>query len=86
MKNKLIVLTLCFTSFLAGTTITGADARESRELSRNSAIRAVLSLAERCEKAGHLDLAGALEKAAGLALANNAERAKCSTDSECEGL
>lgn len=86
MRNKLIILTLCAASFLAGTTINSTSAAEGRELSRNGAIRAVLSLAERCEKAGHLDLAGALEKAAGLALANNAERAKCGTDSECEGL
>lgn len=87
MKNKLIIITLCAASFLAGTLATSStSARESRELTRRAAIRAVLSLSDRCEKAGHLDLAGALEKAAGLALANNATAAKCGTDSECEGL
>lgn len=82
-----IIITLCAASFLAGTLATSStSAREGRELTRRGAIRAVLSLADRCEKAGHLDLAGALERAANVALANNAERAKCKTDSECEGL
>ena len=86
MKRTIAILTLCAASFLAGTTINSTSAAEGRELSRRGAIRAVLSLADRCEKAGHLDLAGLLDRAANVAAANNAEAAKCGTDSECEGL